>query len=29
MKEQVLKQSQLFWKGLEKADTTAGHAFCV
>ena len=23
MKEQVLKQSQVFWKGLEQADTAA------
>ena len=28
MKEQVLKQSQVFWKGLEKADTAAMHSVC-
>ena len=28
MKEQVLKQSQLFWKGLEKADTAAMRSVC-
>ena len=26
MKEQVLKQSQAFWAGLEKADTAAMRA---
>ena len=28
MKEQVLKQSQVFWKGLEKADTAAMRSVC-
>lgn len=28
MKEQVLKQSQAFWAGLEKADTAAMRAVC-
>ena len=28
MKEQGLKQSQLFWKGLEKADTAAMRSVC-
>ena len=28
MKEQVLKQSQAFWKGLEKADTAAMRSVC-
>ena len=28
MKEQVLKQSQVFWKGLEQADTAAMRSVC-
>ena len=28
MKEQILKQSQAFWKGLENADTEAMRAVC-
>ena len=28
MKEQVLKQSQAFWKGLESADTAAMRSVC-
>ena len=28
MKEQVLKQSRVFWKGLEKADTAAMRSVC-
>ena len=28
MKEQVLKQSQIFWKGLEQADTAAMRSVC-
>lgn len=28
MEEQVLKQSQVFWKGLEKGDTAAMRAVC-
>ena len=28
MKEQILKQSQAFWKGLEKADTAAMRTVC-
>ena len=28
MQEQVLKQSRVFWKGLEKADTAAMRSVC-
>lgn len=28
MKEQVLKQSQIFWKGLESADTAVMRSVC-
>ena len=28
MKEQVLRQSQVFWKGLEQADTAAMRSVC-
>ena len=28
MKEQVLKQSQVFWRGLEKADTASMRSVC-
>ena len=28
MKEQILQQSQAFWKGLEQADTAAMRAVC-
>ena len=28
MKEQILQQTQAFWKGLEQADTAAMRAVC-